>query len=55
LTLCPIDIRCVQRDQLRQDEVDWINAYHAEVRRRLAPKVSGPALAWLMHRTEALR
>jgi Xaa-Pro aminopeptidase len=55
LTLCPIDTRCVQRDQLRQDEVDWINAYHAEVRRRLAPKVSGPALAWLMHRTEALR
>jgi Xaa-Pro aminopeptidase len=55
LTLCPIDTRCVQRDQLRQDEVDWINAYHAEVRRRLAPKVSGPALAWMMHRTEALR
>lgn len=55
LTLCPIDTRCVQRDQLRQDEVDWINAYHAEVRRRLAPKVSGPASAWLMHRTEALR
>lgn len=55
LTLCPIDTRCVQRDQLRQDEVDWINAYHAEVCRRLAPKVSGPASAWLMHRTEALR
>jgi Xaa-Pro aminopeptidase len=55
LTLCPIDTRCVQRDQLRQDEVDWINAYHGEVRRRLAPKASGPALAWLMHRTEALR
>jgi Xaa-Pro aminopeptidase len=54
LTLCPIDTRCVQRDQLRQDELDWLNAYHAEVRRRLAPKVSGPALAWLMHRTEAL-
>ena len=54
LTLCPIDTRCVQRDQLRQDEVDWINAYHAEVRRRLAFKVSGAALAWLMHRTEVL-
>ena len=55
LTLCPIDTRCVQRDQLRQDEVDWLNAYHSEVRRRLVPKVSGSALAWLMHRTEALR
>lgn len=54
LTLCPIDTRCIQRAQLRQDEVDWLNAYHAEVRRRLAPKVSGPALAWLLHRTEPM-
>lgn len=54
LTLCPIDTRCIQRAQLRQDEVDWLNAYHAEVRRRLEPKVSGPALAWLLHRTEPL-
>lgn len=54
LTLCPIDTRCIQRAQLCQDEVDWLNAYHAEVRRRLAPKVSGPALAWLLHRTEPM-
>ena len=54
LTLCPIDTRCVQRDQLRPDEVDWLNAYHSMVRKRLAPKVSGPALAWLLHRTEPL-
>lgn len=54
LTLCPIDTRCIQRAQLRQDEVDWLNAYHAEVRRRLEPKVCGPALAWLLHRTEPL-
>lgn len=54
LTLCPIDTRCIQRAQLRQDEVDWLNAYHAEVRRRLAPKVPGPALAWLLHRTEPM-
>lgn len=52
LTLCPIDTRCVQLDQMRRDEIDWLNAYHAEVRRRLAPKVSGQALEWLLHRTE---
>lgn len=51
LTLCPIDTRCIAREQLRQDEVDWLNTYHAEVRRRLAPKVSGPALDWLLRRT----
>jgi Xaa-Pro aminopeptidase len=51
LTLCPIDTRCIDRSLLRQDEVDWLNAYHATVRARLAPLVSGDALAWLMLRT----
>ena len=47
LTLCPIDTRCIERSLLRADEVDWLNAYHATVRERLAPRVSGDALAWL--------
>ena len=54
LTLCPIDTRCIERSLLRQDEVDWLNAYHAMVRQRLTPMVSGDALAWLLHRTVAL-
>jgi len=54
LTLCPIDTRCIQRAQLRQDEVDWLNAYHAEVRRRLQDKVYGAALTWLYERTQPL-
>lgn len=54
LTLCPIDTRCILRALLRQDEVDWLNAYHARVRERLQTKVSGAALAWLQRRTEAL-
>jgi len=54
LTLCPIDTRCIQKDQLRPDELAWLNAYHVEVRRRLRPKVAGPALAWLLRRTEPL-
>jgi Xaa-Pro aminopeptidase len=52
LTLCPIDTRLLQRDLLRDDEAQWLNTYHAEVRARLAPKVSGDALAWLLARTE---
>jgi Xaa-Pro aminopeptidase len=54
LTLCPIDTRCIARGLLRADEVDWLNRYHAMVRERLAPKVSGEALAWLQARTEAI-
>ena len=54
LTLCPIDTRCIDRSLLRQDEVDWLNGYHATVRARLAPLVSGAALAWLTQRTEPI-
>ena len=53
LTLCPIDTRCIERALLRPDEIDWLNTYHATVRARLAPLVSGDALAWLVKRTEA--
>ena len=52
LTLCPIDTRCIERELMRGDEIDWLNAYHAEVRRRLAPLVSGDALVWLERHTQ---
>jgi Xaa-Pro aminopeptidase len=52
LTLCPIDTRCIERSLLRQDEIDWLNGYHAEVRARLLPLVDGAAKAWLLERTE---
>ncbi|MFT3820584.1 MAG: aminopeptidase P family protein [Rubrivivax sp.] len=54
LTLCPIDTRCIDRSLLRADEVTWLDGYHATVRERLAPKVSGAALAWLNERTRPL-
>ncbi len=54
LTLCPIDTRCIDPTLLRDDEVAWLNAYHATVRERLAPLVAGPALAWLDARTAPL-
>ncbi|MEI8264505.1 MAG: aminopeptidase P family protein [Betaproteobacteria bacterium] len=54
LTLCPIDTRCIDRSLLREDEVAWLNAYHARVRTELLPLVSGEALAWLTTRTEPL-
>ncbi len=54
LTLCPIDTRCIDRGLMRADELAWLNAYHATVRERLAPRVQGDALAWLMARTEPI-
>jgi Xaa-Pro aminopeptidase len=54
LTLCPIDTRCIATGLLRDDEKQWLNNYHATVRERLSPLLSGDALAWLNQRTEAL-
>ncbi len=54
LTLCPIETRCIDLSLMRADEIAWLNQYHAEVRRRLAPLLSGAGLAWLMARTEAI-
>jgi Xaa-Pro aminopeptidase len=54
LTLCPIDTRCIDTSLLRVDEIAWLNAYHATVRTRLSPLVSGAAFDWLVQRTEAI-
>jgi Xaa-Pro aminopeptidase len=54
LTLCPIDTRCIDHSLMRADEVAWLNAYHATVRDRLSPLLSGDALAWLVQRTQAI-
>jgi Xaa-Pro aminopeptidase len=54
LTLCPIDTRCIDLALMRPDEIAWLNDYHAQVRARLAPHLSGVALAWLTLRTEAI-
>jgi len=54
LTLCPIDTRCIDMGLMRADETAWLNSYHAVVRERLAPKLSGAALAWLNERTQPI-
>ncbi len=52
LTMCPIDTRCLESSLLTRDEVEWLDAYHAEVRERLGPLLDGDALEWLKARTE---
>lgn len=54
LTLCPIDTRCIARELMDQSEIDWLNAYHQEVRERLAPKLGEMAKGWLEERTKAI-
>lgn len=54
LTLCPFDRRCLMPDLLDQREITWLDAYHMTVRERLAPRLEGPALDWLLRHTEPL-
>jgi Xaa-Pro aminopeptidase len=47
LTLAPIDTRLVDTGLLTGEERDWLNAYHARVRREIGEALEGDALAWL--------
>jgi len=54
LTFCPIDRRLIVKSMLSRAERDWINAYHAETRAKLASLVEGEARTWLEDATRPL-
>lgn len=54
LTFAPLDRRLVDKRLLSPAEIAWWNAYHAEVRKVLAPRLDGADLAWLETETEPL-
>jgi Xaa-Pro aminopeptidase len=47
LTLAPIDRRLVDPRLLAQEEREWLDGYHADVRRRLAPELDAATRDWL--------
>ena len=49
LTFAPFDRRLIRADWLSPGERAWLNAYHAEVLAKLAPRLSDFALAWAQH------
>ena len=55
LTICPIDLRCVDVSLLTTVEAEWLNQYHARVRSILAPSLSGLDFQWLVERTEPVK
>jgi Xaa-Pro aminopeptidase len=54
LTYVPIDLRLVDAAILSPGERDWLNAYHAEVARRIGPRVGDEARDWLRAATRAI-
>lgn len=45
---------CVRAQVLSDVEVEWVNAYHAEVWDKASPRMSGDALEWLRANTAPL-
>ncbi|HQZ03597.1 MAG TPA: aminopeptidase P family protein [Thauera sp.] len=52
LTLCPIDTRCLDLSALTETEANWLDTYHAQVRRLLIPCVDSSTAQWLDAMTE---
>ena len=53
LTLCPIDTAPINLNEMQQDEIDYLNWYHAKVRETLLPHLDDEAdKKWLMEATE---
>lgn len=51
LTLCPIDTIPIDKSMLLQEEIDWLNDYHARVYRELSPHLNDEEKAWLKDAT----
>ena len=54
LTLAPIDLRLIEKKLLSYEEKDWLNAYHARVRKSLAPHLDASERAWLKKATVSI-
>ncbi|MDX5365512.1 MAG: M24 family metallopeptidase, partial [Alphaproteobacteria bacterium] len=54
LTLAPIDLALVEKSLLSEEEVAWLNAYHARVRDALSPGLDAETKSWLDEATRAI-
>jgi Xaa-Pro aminopeptidase len=54
LTLCPIDLRLVEKALLSGEETAWLNAYHRRVRKELTPLLGEDAAVWLRKATRPI-
>jgi Xaa-Pro aminopeptidase len=54
LTLAPIDRRLIDLKMLSDNELSWLNDYHARVRREIRPLLDETTKAWLEAATEPL-
>ncbi len=54
LTLCPFERRLIEISLLTEEELDWLNAYHAHVGIELEALIESQAADWLKDKTRPL-
>ena len=54
LTLAPIDLALIETKLLDGEEIAWLNAYHARVRKELSPLVEPAVRRWLATATRRI-
>ena len=54
ISLAPIDLRAVEPGLLTHDEISWLDAYHARVRKVLSPLLNAAEQDWLKLATRGL-
>lgn len=54
LTFCPIDRRLIDKSLFTQEEIDWLNRYHASVREKLSGHLKDAERKWLEAATAPL-
>ncbi len=55
LTLAPFDAALIEPKLLSAQELQWLNAYHARLRKELLPKLDAATRKWLTSATKAIK
>lgn len=55
MTLFPFDLNLFETAIMTDEEIEWVNAYHRQVRERLTPLLSAEEGAWLADKTRELK
>ena len=54
ITMCHIDTSIILKDLMSQDEIDWLNEYHARVCKTLSPLLPPEVAKWLKVKCEPI-
>lgn len=54
LTYVPFNMRCIKTSMLTDSEIKWLNNYHKECYKRIAPHLTDKEQVWLKKRTQPI-